>query len=98
MDTPPFAESAKPSLSYVLVIAAGMAAGDQSMLIGGRRAWNTDDYQACWDELERLCPENYEGQSSHGYSEGEDAGSAMPAPRRWTDTNWSAHHIGQGRA
>ena len=76
MDTLPFSESATSSWSYALVIAAAVAAGNQSMLIGGRRAWDKDDYQSCWDELERLCPDNREGDHrTKVHTLGRDAGS-----------------------
>jgi hypothetical protein len=47
----------KPSRMYQIIMATARSAGEESMRKSGRRAWNRDDYQACWDELERLCPE-----------------------------------------
>lgn len=55
------------TLSFQVIFAAARKAGDRSMHEGGRIFWRPEDYQACWNELERLCPvgssDSYGGHS-----------------------------------
>jgi hypothetical protein len=60
------------NMSYPVIFAAAREAGDRSMREAGRTYWGREDYQACWNELERLCPagrdESFEGSSGSGLS------------------------------
>lgn len=39
-----------------LARAAAQDAGNRSMRKAGRKAWNMDDWNAAWDEFDRLWP------------------------------------------
>ncbi len=41
-------------LTYELIWRAGMDAGNRSMQVDGRTAWNEDDYEAAVSEFNRL--------------------------------------------
>lgn len=48
------------ALTYTLVSAAGIEAGNRSMNHAGRQRWNQDDYFAATREFCRLAPMSHE--------------------------------------